>query len=728
MKKLLILLSLAVVATSCQKDPDLSQPSAGEMVEGTIYMKLDREMAEAMQVTRTRSGLIATGNISFDELSERYHVTDMERIFEDNGFPERTRRAGLDLWYKVTFEGNAKQVAEDFAQTNGVTDASVPNKIAPTYAKQPEFVSPAADLLSGRPITRDVPDTYKFNDPLFASQWPLYNDATQYLGNDGSVKAMVAGCDINVIPAWEQETGNSEVIVAVIDEGVQYSHPDLAPNMWKGNQYGGANFNQRDYDQVTWGSGHGTHVAGTIAAVTNNGIGISGIAGGSGAGDGVQIMTCEIFHPTNGQYNATEEGTANALKFACDNGAVIAQNSWGYTGQSFDYFTSDMAFAQYAPVMKDAIDYFIANAGMDDSGNQVGPMAGGVVIFSAGNGHPEGTPTARPAYPGSYTPCLNVGALSPNYRSANYANYGSTVDITAPGGGLSSRNSNLYEVMNLSTLPTNLQNGDTYYENGGSYTISNVLETGYGWNNGTSMSCPHVSGVAALVVSKLGGPGFTADQLKERLLTTGRNIDEYQTGVYKGAVGVLVDATAALNGTGSNPNAPTITPENGQSNEFSMGITEKRTLKFTLANYTDWNLDDPTNKIDDSISGNVVTLVIDGSKYTVGSYTATLMASDSEGAETNLEIKYSITDKGGLVINSVTSPFSTYIEINTNKSGNATMRLLTVAGVEVFKKTISLTSGADTRVEGMSKLSTGIYMLKLETGGKSKTVNIVKNN
>lgn len=142
-----------------------------------------------------------------------------------------------------------------------------------------------------------------FNDPLFAEQWPLYND--------GSVsEEAVAGADINVIPAWKKTAGRSDVIVAVLDEGVEYTHPDLAANMWSGI---GKNFCSGYNEDITWGQGHGTHVAGTIAAVNNNDVGISGMAGGTGSGDGVKIMTCQIFHPTDGRYDASSNATADAI-------------------------------------------------------------------------------------------------------------------------------------------------------------------------------------------------------------------------------------------------------------------------------------------------------------------------------------------------------------------------------------------------------------------------------
>lgn len=733
MKKLLILFSLALVAASCQKDP-MREPVTGDgpMVQNTIQLKLDRETAENLQVTRTRSGMIATGNISFDELNERYSVTDMERIFDDNGFPNRTKKSGLDLWYKITFTGNADQVAKDFARVKGVAKANVPLKIRRMdTAPAPRFSAAGLLMNTERPATRAVPADYPFNDPLFNFQWPLYNDGT-LISNFSK-----AGADINVIPAWEKTAGRNDVIVAVIDEGVQYNHPDLEANMWNGNQYGGRNFNagSDDGDPITWGMGHGTHVAGAVAAVNNNGIGISSAAGGTGAGDGIQIMTCEIFHETDARLNASNANTAKAIKWAADNGAVIAQCSWGYDPNN--RMTDDATFEMNDGVTADAINYFIENAGMDDNGTQLpdSPMAGGVMMFSAGNGDPyTGIGLEDPAFPAAYTPCVSVSAIEGNYKASSYSNYGSTVDIAAPGGDYDSYNS-AHLRGTFSTLPTNLTNGMVLTEINGNgqsqqVTIKNVQEPGYGWMPGTSMSCPIVSGVAALIVSQFGGAGFTADQLKSILLdpASSRDIDSYQSSKYRGKIGRLIDAGLALNNNaGPDPEAPTVTPESGQSNTFTMSVTETKTLKFTLTNATAWELDDPTNNIgkSDSSNNNAVTLTFTGSKYTPGAYEATLMVSNDQGT-TEVVISYSITDNGDVVATFTPNPFTDHMMVRTNKSGNGTLRLYTVSGAEVFKKTISFTSGTETRVDGLNKLSSGVYLVKLDVGGKKATAKVIK--
>ena len=638
LKSLLFVLCLALLA-GCQKDPDTESTPARDTdrVEGMIRMKLDRETAEALNVTRTRSGRVLTGNISFDELCERYDVTGMERLFADNGCAERTRKAGLDLWYIIRFEGSAEKVAEDFGEIAGVNHVEIPRRITKVGGMSRKSGTPWRKLLA---LPKAAPANYPFNDPLFAEQWPLYNDGSVY-------PEAVAGADINIIPAWTKTAGRSDVIVAVVDEGVEYTHPDLAGNMWSGI---GKNFCDRDNDDITWGEGHGTHVAGTIAAVSNNGIGISGIAGGTGGGNGAKIMSCEIFHPTDGRYDANSNATADAIKYAADNGAVICQNSWGYEAGTMSlnqWINQDLA-------VKEAIDYFIRYAGMSPDGEtQTGPMAGGIVLFAAGNEY-----SRLASYPAAYEPCISVAAISCAYEAAWYTNYGSTIDICAPGGGEAANfvnNIGYDEGYNLSTLPTNLKNGDRftytdYFGNKKTTTIDYVSTTvGYGYMHGTSMACPHVSGVAALIVSQFGAPGFTNEQLKEKLFSTARDIDSYQgqvydgSGTYAGKIGKLVDAGAALDSSEVPPvsDQPTITPAAGQSDTFSLAENAVKTLTYTLVHYTDWSLNDPTGKITKSIAGDVVTLTIDASKYVAGSYTAELLAVN--GSKTaNRTIAYTI--------------------------------------------------------------------------------------
>lgn len=726
LKNLLFVFCLALLA-GCQKDPDTESTPVRDTdkVEGVIRMKLDRETAEALNVIRTRSGRVLTGNISFDELCERYNVTGMERLFADNGCAERTRKAGLDLWYVIRFKGSAEQIAEDFGEIAGVNHVEIPRRITKVGGMSRKSGTPWRKLMA---LPKAAPSNYPFNDPLFGGQWPLYND--------GTINANAqAGADINVLPAWEKTAGRSDVIVAVVDEGVEYTHPDLAGNMWSGI---GKNFCDRDNDDITWGEGHGTHVAGTIAAVSNNGIGISGIAGGTGGGNGAKIMSCEIFHPTDGHYDANSNATADAIKYAADNGAVICQNSWGYAAGALSY--DQWSSADRAT--KEAIDYFIRYAGMSPDGEtQTGPMAGGVVIFAAGNEY-----SRLASYPAAYDACISVASISCTYEAAWYTNYGSTVDICAPGGGDEANFVNLIsydEGYNLSTIPTNLQNGDSFvytYANGETETktIDYVSSTvGYGYMMGTSMACPHVSGVAALIVSQFGAPGFTNEQLKEKLFSTARDIDSYQgtiynswdRGTYAGKIGKLVDAGAVLDSGEVPPvsDQPTITPAVGQSDTFSLAENAVKTLTYTLAHYTDWSLNDPTGKIAQSIDGNVVTLTIDASQYAAGSYTAELLAVN--GTKTaKRTIAYTVSEGDnptGISMDFYPNPCTDVLNILPNYSGESTIRIRNSMGTEVMNITLGLINEEPVKLD-VSGLASGTYLVQVTYNGIQITRTIVK--
>ncbi len=448
----------------------------------------------------------------------------MERVFPYAGkYEERTRKAGLDRWYKVWYDETipVTKAANSLEDVRGI---EVVEKIYPV--KNVDTGAPVRLSVMGKSRmwpyssvgeSAATSGSNPVNDPYLSAQW--------HYNNDGTLTNAVAGADINLFKAWEVTSGSNDVVVAVVDGGIDYSHEDLAGNVGNWAElYGqdGVDDDNNGYVDDIYGwnfiytgknpngsnkissDDHGTHVAGTIGAENNNGKGVCGVAGGNGNHSGVRLISCQIFSS-----NEDENGDSDAaIKYAADAGAVICQNSWGYDGAT-----------SLPRSCKEAIDYFIANAGTDENGNQTGPMKGGIVIFAAGNDDRN-----YMAYPACYEQVLSVSAIAPDYKKAYYSNYASWVDVAAPGGSYMHNGKYDNDCAVLSTLPGN----------------------DYGYMQGTSMACPHVSGIAALVVSKQGGPGFTPDKLKNYLIKGVNSIDSYNPG-YKGLLGSgLIDTYKAL--------------------------------------------------------------------------------------------------------------------------------------------------------------------------------------
>lgn len=431
-----------------------------------------------------------------------------ERLFPACGrFEKRTREAGLDRWFIADFSKDipVAKVAEYLSSSENVE--------AVEYAHKLEVASTAA---------------FPFNEGARAQEYQWHYNNTGRVFTSSSV----AGADARVYDAWQLCTGNPDVIVAVIDQGVKFDHEDLAANMWKnpgeiaGN---GIDDDENGYVDDIYGynfidnngtitfseeNSHGTHVAGTISAVNNNGIGVNGIAGGSGSGDGVRIMTLETLGTAaNGTSGGGLGASARAMKYAADNGAVISQNSWGYSTGALSH--GDWTKGTYS-AMKEAIEYFIKYAGVDENGEQTGPMKGGIVIFAAGNDASE-----LMEYPAGDEHVVSVAATSYLGTPSYYTNYGTWVSMSAPGGD---------EVM------------DANYGGVYSTVVAKDGSSSYGSMQGTSMACPHVSGACALAVSYYYGAdkrkGLTADMLRGALLGSCSPIDPYCNATYAGKMGV----------------------------------------------------------------------------------------------------------------------------------------------------------------------------------------------
>lgn len=504
--------SLSTIDSSEGK-ADITIPSDAEA--GELLIKFAPEMSSILdqaQMSKTRSGKATRSGIpSTDEVLDILGSYSFERVFPvDANTEARTREAGLHLWYTVKFDKNTdlKAAAERLKQLGEVTKVQTNGRIKRAYntdSKRIYLSDKALQQKATRAAASGEP-----NDPGFAYQWHYRNLGAGNYGfenlNDNQAGAE-AGCDVNAVEAWKTCVGDPSIIVAVLDEGVMYTHPDLAPNMWcnpgetsqgakadgDGNGYEGDLYGYNFVEEsgnITWSdandSGHGTHVAGTIAAANNNGIGVSGVAGGDGTpNSGVKIMSCQIF---SGQNSVTLAGEARAIKYAADNGAVILQCSWGYNSSESSELSgytpgpaTEKEWAETYPLEKEALDYFINNAGSPN-----GVIDGGIAVFAAGNEY-----AGNPAFPGAYSKCVSVASLAADYTPACYTDFGSLVTLSAPGGDLEYYGK-IGETEDEYWAETGEQKGAV---------LSTLVKNGqpaYGYMEGTSMACPHVSGVAAL--------------------------------------------------------------------------------------------------------------------------------------------------------------------------------------------------------------------------------------
>lgn len=424
---------------------DIDKIQAHACESAKIRIKLRPQLETVFSHGRNKkdkNGYVKTGHGNIDSAFRRIrgkncrHNIDplYQKSANSNSFLHRHREWGFHLWEEIELEPGA------------------------SFLEAIKHLSTLGEIEFAEPIYKKKMNISP-NDEWYSLgyQWALKNTGQydinygEYIGQTG-----ISGWDIGIEAAWAIETGNPEVIVAVIDEGVDFNHPDLAMNIWP--EIGPQGIN-------TVVGEHGTHVAGIIAAVTNNGQGMSGIAGGRGTG-GVKIMSLDLW----GEHGLT---TDQLFIYAADNGAAISQNSWGYETPE-----------TYSELDLDGIDYF----NMYGGGSR---LNGGITIFAAGNSNSN-----EHWWPACYkhdspesVGVIAVAAHDNRGLKANFSNYGDWIDITAPG-----------------------------------VNILSLMTGGVGqWLDGTSMACPHVSGVAALILSNLNTK-ITNTQLRSLLVRNTKDI------------------------------------------------------------------------------------------------------------------------------------------------------------------------------------------------------------
>lgn len=630
MTRRLLLLVCAVlclgsnVRISAQSTSSTTQSAESNFVEGVVRVKLQREIADRMvaaklplSVKGTNRKYVQTGVTPLDRVNQKVKAVSMTRVFPYAGKNEAKHKAfGLDLWYDVHYEASGMKLAQArnlFRSAEGVSYAQRIPLYKPIGGERFLEVSPAAVARAAKAAS-----TMPFNDPLLNDQW--------HYNNDGHIAGTKVGADANVFKAWETGvTGSKDVVVAIIDGGFQVDHPDLKDNVWintaelngkpgvddDGDGYVddiyGYNFviNSSDINAHS----HGTHVAGTVGATNNNGIGVCGVAGGSDGKGGVKMMVCQVFDSRASSSAVADFGAS--IVYAADRGASIAQCSWG----------ARVADEEDKSVTE-AVDYFTKNGGGDK-------MNGGLCIFAAGNNGEEGN-----YYPGCLDKVVAVGSMAPDGSVAYYSNRGKWVDVTAPGG--LEDNGQQYGV--LSTLPNST----------------------YGYNEGTSMACPHVSGIAALILSKYGNKQFSNETLRT-LLTTSVNDLYTQNPEYKGLMGSgYIDAYKALQGKeGSVPEAVadfTVTASHDNALiEWTIPETEEKSIDHHVIYYSteDFSATDDLNKLSSvsvdtkfKYSGDKMSYEVEGLKASTKYYFAIVAYNRWGKASAVSPIKEATTNSG----------------------------------------------------------------------------------
>ncbi len=400
------------------------------------------------------------------------------------------------------------------------------------------------------------------NDPYYKYQWHMTR--------------------IGVEDAWDLATGTG-VIVAVVDTGIKQTLEDLANTQF----VPGYDFVNDDNDP-TDDEGHGSHVAGTIAQSTNNGVGVVGVAFNA------KLMPVKVL---DFRGSGTYDDIADGIYYAVDNGADIINMSLGGSSS--------------LSVLEDAVNYAWSH--------------GVVIVCAAGN-----ESSSDPSYPAAYDAAISVSATTSIDTLASYSNYGSTIDIAAPGGDSGDNNGDGYDDMIL-------QN-----------TFSRTGE-GYYFYAGTSMASPHVAGTAALV--KSANPNLTNAEIRDILESTAEDLGDPGWDQYfgNGLVNAYAAVQSALGGGGGGGDEDTTPPT--ISNVDVTNITSDSAV-------ITWTTDEPaTSKVYYGTTTSYGNTAYDGSYVTSHSITLTGLS-----AGTTYHFMVESTDQAGNTAQSSDYTFTTQEE------------------------------------------------------------------
>ncbi len=508
-----------------------------------------------------------TGLQSIDALNNKFSVKEVKKIAKE-GKKSKTDSPvfdyySLELPYeeRVLTEGlNDKE--KKFDKNGFMVSESALNRVISEYKKDPNIEIAEPVLVLESQLTP--------SDPRYNELWGMQK--------------------IQAPQAWDITTGSSNVIVGVIDSGIDFSHEDLQGNIWTnvGETGGGKETNGvdddadgyiddwRGYDFATYGksqdndptdgNGHGTHVSGTIAAVANNGVGVAGVTWNT------KIMALKGLSDSGRGYT---EDLAEAIVYAADNGARVLNNSWG------GYGTSAM--------LEDVINY------AHDSQSVV-------VVVAAGNDSED----AQNHTPANIANAITVSATGSDDTIAYFSNYGEKIDIAAPGVSI------------LSSTPNN-----TYSS----------------WS-GTSMATPHVAGAAALILSKFSA--LSPEQVRQALHTSADDIGAQGKDIYYGYGRINVNKLTQLSAI---PNVKISSPTSNQTVFGSFNITgsaygdtfKNFKLEYKKTSDSAWtSINTSTSPINEGTLGSLDTTPV---SFSDGEYYIRLTVTDLENNVYNVQKK-----------------------------------------------------------------------------------------
>lgn len=411
-----------------------SQEGDSDIQSGFVLGEMIIKFREDLEICTSflSKNVVTTGITSLDMLNEKYGMTFAKKLSKE------FQISPLSTIYKFVFSEDTDiiSVAKEYSSDFNVIYAE-PNYIYHHCAIPTELDGAYNQVYPNIP-------SYIPNDPYFDNQWALHNTGQ----TDG-----IPDADIDAPEAWDIETGDSDVVIAIIDSGVDYTHPDLVDNIWINNDeipgngidddnnnfvddIRGWDFYNMDNDPLD-DSGHGTHCAGIASATGNNGIGVAGVCWNC------TIMPVKGLNYFGGGFADT---LAPAICYAADNGANVISMSWGGYDDS--------------QLIHDALDYAYSN--------------GVLLVGAAGNHYGNAV-----FYPARYDNVIAVAATDDFDYRACFSNYGDLIDVAAPGVDI------------YSTMPTY----DVVMNNFG-------YEQDYDYVSGTSMACPQVAGLAGLLLSK----------------------------------------------------------------------------------------------------------------------------------------------------------------------------------------------------------------------------------